>query len=279
MSNDTRDASLKATPSMLRKAGFLLLSWLIAAALTSQAMAGGLEDARRRGKLLAGVKIDSPPFGYLDSSGNPQGIDVEIARYLAKTLCGDDAFGLEPVPVTSGSRIPFLYSQWIDVIVASMSITEDRRKVLEFSKPYFLSGSLLLVRKDSLVKDLGDLSGKNVAVIDGAVQENDIQDVAPQAKTVKFPKIPEALQALRDKQVDAFCQDDVVILALAKDNPDLRATGKPFQVRPYAVAVRKGDVEFVRWIDAQLAKMKEDGSYEMLIRKYFGDSESFLIKP
>jgi len=279
MSSERMDENLKRAPSMLKKAGFLVLLLLIATSSISKAMADGLEDARRRGKHLAGVKTDSPPFGYLDSSGTPQGIDIEIGRYLAKTLCGDYVLGLELVPVTSGGRITFLYGHWVDIIVASMTITEDRRKVLEFSEPYFLSGSLLLVRKESAVRDLADLSGKNVAVIEGEVQEKDIEESAPQAKMVRFRNISEALLALRDNQVDAFCQDDVIILELVKENPDLQAAGKPFKVRPYALAVRKGEVEFIHWVDVQLARMKEDGTYQSLMRKYFGESESFLIKP
>jgi len=258
---------------------FLLLVWLSTLAFTATAVAGGLEDARRRGKLLVGVKTDFPPFGYLDAAGSMKGIDIEIARHLAKAVRGDETEGLELVPVTSGSRIPFLYSNWIDVIAASMTITEDRRKVLEFSKPYFQSGSMLLVLKDSTVKGTGDMAGKTMAVIEGSIQENDFTKDVPGAKVMKFPNMAEALRALREKRVDALCQDDVAVLALARENPDLGAAGKPFNVRPYAIAVKKGDLEFVRWIDAQLDRMKEDGTYEKIIRKYIGESEAGLSKP
>ncbi|PWB63815.1 MAG: ABC transporter substrate-binding protein, partial [Deltaproteobacteria bacterium] len=92
-------------------AGIVLLvaSLLSAAAFGGPASAGGLDDARSRGKLLVGVKTDFPPFGYLDPAGKPQGFDVDIARYLARALFEDEG-RLELVPVTSGSRIPFLYS-------------------------------------------------------------------------------------------------------------------------------------------------------------------------
>jgi len=112
-------------------------------ALAGQARASGLEDARRRGKLLAGVRTNSPPFGYVDSTGAIRGFDVDIARYLARSLF-DEEGRLELVPVTAGSRIPFLYSDWIDVIIATMSVTGERRQVFDFSDPYFISGSMLL---------------------------------------------------------------------------------------------------------------------------------------
>ena len=256
----------------------LLIAGLLSLAAAVQATAGGLEDTRRRGKLLAGVKTDFPPFGFVDRDGTLQGVDIEIARYLARALF-DGKDRLELVAVTSGGRIPFLYSEWIDIIVATMSVSEERRQVLEFSAPYFITGSLLAVFKDSGVQGIADLAGKNVAVIAGTVQEKDLQQQAPTAKQIRFDKIPEAVAALREKRVDAFCQDDVVILALVQDNPELRAVGKPFMPRPYAVAVRKGDHEFIGWVNRQLAKMKRDGTYEKIWEKYFAEYGTNLIKP
>jgi ABC-type amino acid transport substrate-binding protein len=247
-------------------------------ALAGQARASGLEDARRRGKLLAGVKTDSPPFGYVDSTGTLQGFDVDVARYLARALFEEEG-RLELVPITSGSRIPFLYSDWIDIIVATMSVTDQRRQVLDFSEPYFISGSMLLVPKESAIKGIEDLAGKTVAIIEGAVQQKDLEQIAPKAKQVKFAKIPEALSALTGRSVDAFCQDDVIVLTLAKEKPQLRAVGKPFIPRPYAMAMRKGDVEFVKWVNGQLAKMKADGTFGRIWQKYFGAFEGSLIKP
>ncbi len=254
---------------MLRRTGFLIVSLVLITGL-GQALAGGLEDARRRGRLLAGVKADFPPFGYRDATGTLTGFDIEIAQYLAKALYGDlnDRLGL--VPVTSGSRIPFLYSDFVDVIIASTSITEERKKVLEFTRPYFFSGSLLLVRKDSAFKGLEELAGRGVALIGGTVQEADMAELAPNAKIVRFEKIDEAVRALKEKQVDALCQDDVVVHWILKDNPDLKELGLSFHPRLYAAAVRKGDTEFVNWINSQFEKAKQDGTYDMLLRKYFG---------
>ncbi len=247
-------------------------------ALAGQAGAGGLDDARGRGKLLVGVKTDSPPFGYLDRTGAVQGFDADMARYLARALFEDER-RLELVAVTSGSRIPFLYSGWIDIIIATMTITDERRRVLEFSDPYFVSGSLILVLKESPIRNLDDLKGKTVAVIEGTVQEKDLEQAAPGAKQMKFTEIPQAISALKKKEVDAFCEDDVLVLTLAGENPDLKALGKPFNPRPYAMAVQKGDLEFVRWVNERLNRMKSDGTYDLLWQKHFGRFGSHLVKP
>ena len=216
-----------------------------------------------------GVKTDFPPFGYLDSAGKPQGFDVDVARYLARALFEDES-RLELVPVTSGSRIPFLYSEWIDMIVATMTVTEDRKRVLDFSDPYFSSASLLLVPAGSPVRGIEDLAGKTVAVLEGSVQEKDLEQVAPATKRVAFKNVDEAVAALRGKKVDALCQDDMLVLALERGSRDLKAAGKPILPRPYAIAVRKGDAETLRWVNEKLSAMKKDGTYDRLKEKYFG---------
>ena len=73
--------------------------------------------------------------------------------------------------------------------------------------------------------------------------------------------------------------DDIVILSLAKENPDLKVVGTPFMPRPYGIAVRKGDLEFIKWVNDQLARMKKDGTSERLWKKYFADVEGNLVKP
>ena len=257
---------------------FLVVFLVSHLAVPGQASAGGLDDARSRGMLLVGVKTDSPPFGYLDPSGKPAGFDVDVARYLAKALFEDEG-RLETVPVTTGSRIPFLYSDWIDMIVATMTVTEERRQVLEFSDPYFVSASLLLVPAGSPVRGVEDLAGKTVAVIEGSVQEKDLALVAPGAKRVAFGNVGEAVQALRMKKADALCQDDTLVLALAKENRDLSAAGKPILPRPYAIAVRKGDIETLRWVNDKISAMKKDGTYDRLREKYFGVTAGKEGKP
>jgi ABC-type amino acid transport substrate-binding protein len=151
--------------------------------------------------------------------------------------------------------------------------------VLEFSDPYFVSASLLLVPIGSPVRGIEDLAGKTVAVIEGSVQEKDLALVAPGAQRVAFKKIGEAVQALKTKKADALCQDDMLVLALAKENRDLSAAGKPILPRPYAIAVRKGDLATLRWVNEKLSAMKKDGSYDRLREKYFGGTVGKGGKP
>lgn len=256
----------------------LIINVFLILCLVVPSLAGGLEDARRRGRLLAGVKTDFPPFGYTDAAGEIQGFDADLARHLGRAISEGEP-GVELVSVTSGGRIPLLYSELIDVIIATMTITEDRQRVLDFSNPYFVTGSMLLARKDSAVQSVQDLAGKPVAVLEGAVQQSDLRLIAPEARLIAFKSLPEALQALKNKRVDGLCQDDVAVLTAARMNPDLRIAGKSFLPRPYAMAVRKGDRKFLGWLNAQLEKMKADGTIQRLRRKHFGDMDADLLNP
>lgn len=270
---------MKYGRNIRRKFGALALAMMLCLAFSGRAAAANfLEEARRHGKLVAGVNTDFPPFGYLDAGGVQAGFDAEIADYLAKAIF-DGESRTEFVPVTTGSRIPFLYSGFVGVIIATLSATEERRQVLEFSDPYFLSGSLLLVRRDGPVKGLDDLAEKKVGIIDGSIQVKDLELLAPKAKKVKFETPGEAIEALKSSTIDAFCLDDILVLNFARQNPDLQAAGRPFLPRPYSIAVQKGDVSSIAWINKQLARMKSDGTYDRLWKKYFGAFEDNLAKP
>src|ERR1700756_3305618 len=156
-----------------------LLAALLAIAAVADAQ-GTLETVKKRGKLIAGVKTDFPPFGYVDAGGKNLGFDVDVAHRFARSLFTDEN-KVELVAVASGNRIPFLQSGKLDIIIATVTITDERKQVVEFSDPYFLSGSLLLVPKASAARGLEDLAGKTVAVVQGAIQDKDVEQLQPRA--------------------------------------------------------------------------------------------------
>ena len=147
------------------------------------------------------------------------------------------------------------------------------------SDPYFISGSLLLVPRNSSIHDLRDVPGKRVAVLVGSIQEGGLERVAPGATPVKFWRVSEAVAALQAGRVDAFAEDDIPVLALARQYPDLAAVGKPFRPHPFAVAMRKGDPDLLAWVNDQLRKAKADGTYDTLWNRYFGEAGTILLRP
>ena len=243
-----------------------------------EATAGTLQDIKARGKLLAGVKTDFPPFGFVDEKGVNKGFDVDIAKAIAKELFGkEDA--VEFVAVTSGNRIAFLTTNKIDIILASMTITEERKKVIDYSIPYFMSGHLILVHKDSKIAKYQDLAGKKVATTQGSTGDIVTGELVPTADRIKFQHNSESLQALKDRRVEAFVQDDVLLIDLQKRNPELKIVGwPPFRPAPYGLGVRKGDKEWLDFVDAAIAKLKKSGEYQKLWDKWFGESKAVLLK-
>lgn len=223
------------------------------------------------------MKGDYKPFGYFEADGKHVGFDVDIAHLFAKALLGDES-KVELVPVTSAARIPSLQGNKIDIVIASMNITDERKNLVDFSEPYFLSGGLILVPKRSGIRGVVGLRGKIVGVIQGSVTVKDMEELAPASERVRFDKVNEAVFALKAGQTDAFAFDDILVLTLAHDDPDLKTVGDPFFPRPFGIAVRKGETEFANWVNEQLSALRADGTYDQLWKKYFGDVEAKLMR-
>jgi ABC-type amino acid transport substrate-binding protein len=257
---------------MKRNTSRLLLVFLSLLALVTSGdgIAGTLQDVKTRGKLITGVKVDFPPFGFLDKNGVHKGFDIDIARALSKELFGNED-AVHFVSVTSENRIPFLTSGKIDVVAATLTITEERKKEVDLSIPYFVTAQMILVRADSKITKYQDLVGKKVATIRGSTGDIAIEELVPDAERIKFEGNFEAVQALKERRVEAFVQDLGLLYALVQENRGLKLAGlQPFRPGRYGLGVRKGDQEWLDFINAALTKMRETGEYDKLLDKWFG---------
>ena len=235
-----------------------------------------LDDIRARGLIRVGVKTDAPPFGSLDEGGRHVGFEIDLARFFARVLFDDDSRA-QFVPVTTGTRFEALQAGRVDLLLATVTATEERQRLAELSDPYFISASLVLVAHESRLDGLSDAAGQRVAVVKGSVQERDVAELQSRAILIAVSSMAEGAHAVKSGQADAFVYDDVVVLELAQRDAALRVTGAPIRPRPYVVAARKGDTGVIRWVNGWLAKMRRDGSYGRLWRHYFGAFESRLI--
>ena len=141
---------------------FLGLACLAALVATSPARADTLSDIKARHKLLVGIDLGLPPYGTVDAAMQPTGSDVEAARLLAADL----GVALEIVPTTGANRIPFLQTHKVDAVMASFSITEARKKVVDFSIPYGVISIICAAPAGTAIRDAKDLDGKTVALMD-----------------------------------------------------------------------------------------------------------------
>jgi len=247
----------------------LLLFCFLSLIYSREGIAGTLQDVTRRGKLIAGVKTEYPPLGFLDNKGVNKGFDIDVARTLAKELFGKEE-AVEFVPVMPENQIVFLTSGKIDIIVG-IGTTEERKRKIDFSIPYFISGQLILVRESSKITKYQDLAGKQIATLRGSKGDTAIAELVPTAQRIQFDHPSEAVQALKGRRVEAFVEDFVSLYNLLQKNPGLRMAGlQPFSPAPHCLGVRKGDKEWLNFINATLEKMKRTGEYEKLLDKWFG---------
>jgi ABC-type amino acid transport substrate-binding protein len=235
-----------------------------------------LDEIRARGVIRVGVKTDAPPFGSIDARGRHVGFEIELARFLARVLFDDDARA-QLVPVTTATRFGELQAGRVDLLIATITATEERRSLAELSDPYFNSASLLLVARGSQLNALGDAAGRRIAVVKGSVQERDVAELQSRARLVAVDSVAAGTHAVGSGRADGFVYDDVVVLGLAQRDGAFRVTGAPIRPRPYVAAARKGDTDLIRWVNGWLGRMRRDGSYAAIWRRYFRPFEPHLV--
>jgi polar amino acid transport system substrate-binding protein len=218
----------------------------------------------QKGHLDVGVKCDYPPFGYTDENGKIVGYEVDMVRRMALYAFGNPS-AVNMQCVVAANRIPFLTTNRIDVIVATLTYTPERAKTIAFSDPYFSAAGRMLVPYRSSLKEARDLSGKTVSTIKGSVYATYFQNCVPGAQVLQFDQTSDALTALLQGRAQAFMQDDTLLVDLAKQNPNLKMVGSGVARGPWGIGVRLDDHAMQTWVNAALAQMqKEDFDWKNL---------------
>lgn len=241
---------------------------LLAASAQAQTALPPLPDAiKSAGMLKAGVRCDQPPYGFKDETGKFAGIETEMALQI-----GQWAFGspdkVELVCVTAENRIPQLNGKKVDLLIATLGVTPERARVVDFSKPYRWGGSDMLVAKDSPIKKLDDASDKTVIMLKGTTQAKWFEDNMPKAGTLRLNTASDALQSLKQGRGDAYTHDAATLVVVAAKDPSLRLVGEPFAVSDAAVGVRKNEPQWLAYIDAALDRMKTEGLFVKWTEKW-----------
>lgn len=232
---------------------------------------GTLAKIKSRGKVIAGVKYDLNLFGLKDpATGKVQGLDIDIAKQIAKKVLGDED-AIEFMEVTSKTRIPMLKNGDIDFIIATMTITDERKKEIDFSDVYFTAGQSLLVPADSPINSIKDLTkDSKVLTAKGSTSAKNIRESAPDAQILEFENYAEAFTALKAKQGSALTTDNALLYGMAKQDNNFRILDETFTEEPYGIGIRKGDTEFIKAVNDTLKELKENGEYEKMYEKWIG---------
>jgi polar amino acid transport system substrate-binding protein len=244
-------------------------------ALAGSGAAASLDVIKARGELAVGVKADAPPFGYRDASGELTGLEVELARDLAARL----GVRLKLFPVAASSRLQFLGLGSIDVVIATIAVTEKREsRAGLIVPPYYQTEIAALTGRKTGIAAAGDLNGKTVCTIANAYYADALTAAAPGMKTVAAPSQAEGTDALRQGRCAALSGENVKLIALMRAEPGIWAGYAviPLGVMPlpWAIAVQphEKDAPLGQFIAAAVADWHKSGKLMALERQWLGET-------
>lgn len=226
-----------------------------------------------RQELVVGVKTDAMPFGF---KVNEQfaGYDVDLAEQIAHKLGVKIRF----VSVTTADRIQKLKANEVDLIAASMSITREREKEVDFSLSYFATKQAFLVKTGSAVTGYMDLAKKKVGVVKGSTSLANLKVVQPDSEPVVFNSYTEAYAALKDGKIEALTSDLVLLVGLSQKDRDQFQVVGGFGYEPYGLALRENDSKFRDRINEILQELWDEGKLAQMIENWFGEHGRFPVE-
>lgn len=241
-----------------------------------------VDEIKSSGKVTIGVFSDKNPFGYVDNNGEYQGYDV----YFAKRIAQDLGVELELVPVEAASRVEFLQTAKVDIILANFTVTDERAEKVDFALPY-MKVALGVVSPDSaIITDAEQLNGKNLIVVKGTTAESYFTENYPDVKLQKYDEYNEAYSALQDGRGDAFSTDNTEVLAWAMSNPGftvgVESLGSTDAIAP---AVTKGNETLLKWLNDEMTGLADEqffhADYDATLAAVYGenvDKDSLVVE-
>ena len=252
---------------MLNKFFSMVVSGVLLGVMgASAASADVLSDIKKKGTLVVGSKADYRPFGYLDPSGKIVGFEADLAADVAKRL----GVKLELSPVVAANRIQFLQQGKIDLMIATMSDTPERRKIVDIVDPdYYGSGTNVMAPKSSHLTGWEALRGKKVCLIQGAFYNKELQEKYG-VEGVAFPGTAEAYAALKNGNCVGFAYDDTAIVGeLLK--PEWTTYEMPLDsilFQPWGLAVKQGEKAFADFLSKTVTDWHKTGFITQLETKW-----------
>ncbi len=250
----------------------------VSPALAQTSASNGFDKIIASKTLRCGIQLDFPPAGFRTPQNEPEGYDVAYCKDMAKSL----GVTAQIVETPSAERIPALVSNRIDVLIASTSVTPQRSMTVAFSQPYISFINVVLTTKDSGVQKFDDLKGRSIGGVTGTTTEQELRATFDKWKDAKgkytsYGSESETYLALTQKKIDGVIVSAGTAGALLKSGqfPSLVIRGAaPTPPDLAAIAVRKGDVDLLRWVNVFVWNQVRIGRYKELYTGYFGDSKA-----
>ena len=237
-----------------------------------------LRKIQDRGSLIVGVKFDQPTFGYLNPQTNSvEGFDAAVAHEIAGYIFGD-ARKVVFKEAQSKDRIPFLKDGTVDLVLATMTINDDRLKDIDFSAVYYVAGQRLLVSHESSLTSIADTDGKKIGTARGSTSAANLAQF-PGAQVVLFDGYADAVKALIAGQLDAISTDDTILYGFAYQNPALQVVGAQFSYEPYGAGVQKNQPDLLAVVNNVVKNLKASGKWKTIWKSEIGDKLRILSLP
>lgn len=241
-----------------------------------------MDEIKESGTIRIGVFSDKNPFGYVDENGDYQGYDVYFAKRLAKDLGVD----VEYVSTEAASRVEYLESGKVDIILANFTVTEERAQSVDFALPYMKVALGVVSPDDGLITSPEELKGKTLIVTKGTTAETFFTENYPDVNLLKFDQYTEAYNALLDGRGDAFSTDNTEVLAWAIQNEGftvgIESIGNLDTIAP---AVSKGNTTLLDWINEEIKALAEEQffheDYKATLEPVYGsdvDIDSLVVE-
>lgn len=249
---------------------------------TSDAIYRTLDEIKESGKITIGVFSDKNPFGYVDENGDYQGYDV----YFAERLAEDLGVEVEYVSTEAASRVEYLTTGKVDIILANFTVTDERAEQVDFALPYMKVALGVVSPDDALITSPEELSGKTLIVAKGTTAETFFSENYPDVELLKFDQYTEAYNALLDGRGDAFSTDNTEVLAWALQNEGfsvgIESLGSLDTIAP---AVSKGNTTLLDWINEEIVALADEQffheDYKATLEPVYGsevDIDSLVVE-
>lgn len=234
------------------------------------------EQIRESGYIRIGVFGDKAPFGYVDADGKNVGYDVEYGNRIAKDL----GVKVEYVQVVADSRVEFLTSGKVDVVLANFTVTPERAEKVDFANPYMKVSLGAVSAKSAPITSEAQIAGKKVVVVKGTTADTYIEETHPEWNVTKYDQYSDVYNAMSDGRGDVWITDNTEALAFALQNSDAFTAGitELGPVDSIAAAVRKGNAELLSWLNEELVALGEENffhaAYDKTLKPVYGDSSN-----
>ncbi len=238
----------------------------ISAALTLATLGASVSHAQDN-VLRVGTDATFPPMEFVDN-GKRTGFDIELMEAIAKNMGKQ----IEWVDIDFKGLIPGLMSKRFDMAVSAIYITDERKKVVDFTDPYYAGGLVAMVKdNNAAIKKLADLDGKKVSVQVGTKSVSYLAEKFPKVQRVEVEKNQEMFNLVDIGRADAAVTGKPAAFQYVRTRGGLRVLDEPLTTEEYGMALRKDTPELTKAVNASIAKLKADGTYAAIVKKWFSN--------